>query len=94
MHSRCDKQYEMSMHMMLCSSFSASNTRGVTETIVFAQKLFFKFETTHIIDLEMKLVSNIQIIDHSPPKCAHTSDEYLFSKFTWTCEARGLSSTI
>jgi hypothetical protein len=30
MHSRCDKQYEMSMHMMLCSSFSASNTRGVT----------------------------------------------------------------
>jgi hypothetical protein len=30
MHSRRDKQYEMSMHMMLCSSFSASNTRGVT----------------------------------------------------------------
>jgi hypothetical protein len=30
MHSRCNKQHEMSMHMMLCSSFSASNTRGVT----------------------------------------------------------------
>jgi hypothetical protein len=30
MHSRCDKQNEMSMHMMSCSSFSASNTRGVT----------------------------------------------------------------
>jgi hypothetical protein len=28
MHSRCEKQHEMSMHMMLCSSFSASNTRG------------------------------------------------------------------
>jgi hypothetical protein len=26
----CDKQNEMSMHMMSCSSFSASNTRGVT----------------------------------------------------------------
>jgi hypothetical protein len=26
----------------------------------------------------MKLVSKIQIIDHSPPKCVHTSDEYLF----------------
>jgi hypothetical protein len=32
MHSRCDKQHEMSMHMMLCSSFSASKTRGVTNT--------------------------------------------------------------
>ena len=31
MHSRCDKQHEMSMHMMLCSSFSVSNTRGVTD---------------------------------------------------------------
>jgi hypothetical protein len=31
MHSRCDKQNEMSMHMMSCSSFSSSNTRGVTE---------------------------------------------------------------
>jgi hypothetical protein len=30
MHSRCDKQNEMSMHMMSCSNFSASNTRGVT----------------------------------------------------------------
>jgi hypothetical protein len=30
MHSKCDKQHEMSMHMMSCSSFSASNTRGVT----------------------------------------------------------------
>jgi hypothetical protein len=30
MHSRCDKQNEMSMHMMSCSSFSGSNTRGVT----------------------------------------------------------------
>jgi hypothetical protein len=30
MHSRCNKQHEMSMHMMLCSSFSASNTKGVT----------------------------------------------------------------
>jgi hypothetical protein len=45
-------------------------------------------ETTHIIDLEMKLVSKIQIIDHSPPKCVHTSDEYLFSLCTWTYEAR------
>ena len=26
----------------------------------------------------MKLVSKIQIIDYSPPKCVHTSDEYLF----------------
>jgi hypothetical protein len=42
----------------------------------------------------MKLVSKIQIIDHSPPKCVHTSDEYLFSLCTWTCEARGLSYTI
>jgi hypothetical protein len=42
----------------------------------------------------MKLVSKIQIIDHSPPKCMHTSDEYLFSLCTWTCETRGLSSTI
>jgi hypothetical protein len=33
MHSRCDKQYEISMLMMLCSSFSASNTRGVTRNI-------------------------------------------------------------
>jgi hypothetical protein len=30
MHSRCNKQNEMSMHMMPCSSFSVSNTRGVT----------------------------------------------------------------
>jgi hypothetical protein len=30
MHSRCDKQYEMSMRMISCSSFSVSNTRGVT----------------------------------------------------------------
>jgi hypothetical protein len=30
MHSRCNKQNEMSMHMMPCSSFSASNTWGVT----------------------------------------------------------------
>jgi hypothetical protein len=29
MHPRCNKQHEMSMHMMLCSGFSASNTRGV-----------------------------------------------------------------
>jgi hypothetical protein len=29
MHSRCNKQHEMSMHMMLWSSFSASNTWGV-----------------------------------------------------------------
>jgi hypothetical protein len=35
----------------------------------------------------MKLVSKIQIIDH-------TSDEYLFSLCTWTCEVQGLSSTI
>jgi hypothetical protein len=33
MHSRCDKQHEMSMHMMLCSGFSASNTRGVTQGV-------------------------------------------------------------
>jgi hypothetical protein len=26
----------------------------------------------------MKLVSKIQIIDHSRHKCVHTSDEYLF----------------
>jgi hypothetical protein len=34
--------------------------------------------------------------NYSPfsPKCMHTSDEYLFSLCTWTCEARGLSSTI
>jgi hypothetical protein len=32
MHSRCDKQNEMSMHMMTCSIFSASNTRGVTRS--------------------------------------------------------------
>jgi hypothetical protein len=57
-------------------------------------KILFKFETTHIIDMEMKLVSKIQIIDHSPPKCVHTHDEYLFSLCTWTCDARGLSSTI
>jgi hypothetical protein len=38
MHSRCDKQNEMSMHMMSCSSFSASNTRGVTERKCEAQK--------------------------------------------------------
>jgi hypothetical protein len=31
MHSRCDKQNEISMHMMSCSSFSASNTIGVKE---------------------------------------------------------------
>jgi hypothetical protein len=30
MHSRCDKQIEMLVHMMSSSSFSASNTRGVT----------------------------------------------------------------
>ena len=42
----------------------------------------------------MKLVSKIQIIDHSPPKCVHTSDEYLFSLCTWTCEVGELSSTI
>ena len=42
----------------------------------------------------MKLVSKIQIIDHSPPKCVHTSDEYLFNLCTSTCEARGLSPTI
>jgi hypothetical protein len=30
---RCNKQHEMSMHMMLCSSFSASNTRGVTDAV-------------------------------------------------------------
>jgi hypothetical protein len=30
MHSRCNKQNEMSMHMMSCSSFCTSNTRGVT----------------------------------------------------------------
>jgi hypothetical protein len=29
MHSRCNEQNEMSMHMMSCSNFSASNTRGV-----------------------------------------------------------------
>jgi hypothetical protein len=31
MLSRGNKQNEMSMHMMSCSSFSASNTRGVTK---------------------------------------------------------------
>jgi hypothetical protein len=30
MHPRCNKQHEMSMNMMLCLGFSASNTRGVT----------------------------------------------------------------
>ncbi len=34
----------------------------------------------------MKLVSKIQIIDYSPPKCVHTSDEYLFNLCTSTCE--------
>jgi hypothetical protein len=33
MHSRCDKQSEMSMHMMLCSKFSVSNTSGVTTSL-------------------------------------------------------------
>jgi hypothetical protein len=37
MHSRCNKQHDMSMHMMLCSSFSASNTRGVTEAKALAR---------------------------------------------------------
>jgi hypothetical protein len=35
MHSRRNKQHEMSMHMMLCSSFSASNTRCITYTFIY-----------------------------------------------------------
>jgi hypothetical protein len=31
MHSRCVNTHEMPMLMMLCSSFSNSNTRGVTD---------------------------------------------------------------
>jgi hypothetical protein len=27
MHSRCDKQNEMTMHMMSCSNFGVNNTR-------------------------------------------------------------------
>ena len=42
----------------------------------------------------MELVSKIQTIDHSLPKCVYTSDEYLFNLCTSTCEARGLSPTI
>jgi hypothetical protein len=53
-------------------TFIGANTHQICSgSDCLCPKIPFKFETTHIIDLEIKLVSKIQIVDHSPPKCVH-----------------------
>jgi hypothetical protein len=52
MHSRCDKQHEMSMHMMLCSSFSPSNTSGVTTPI---SKRAYRVSGPELVELKKQI---------------------------------------
>ena len=93
-YKRNSFSYEMYRRYIYWSKESLIPIKICSGSDCLCPKIPFLFETTHIIDLKMKLVSKIQIIDHSPPKCVHTSDEYLFSLCTWTCETKGLSSTI
>ena len=77
-YKRNSFSYEMYRRYIYWSKESLIPIKFCSGSDCLCLKIPFYFETTHIMDLKMKLVSKIQIIDHSPPKCVHTSDEYLF----------------